>query len=160
MVADVKKSKLQPSAMASVGNDPKAKSLTDGPIGSPPRSSGKKRGAESEIGAADATQRRPLHAIRGADQEFKNKVDAALTDLELTKEVKALQWVMDQVTAAVTDLQAKAREQDDEDDLTKKRLALLDLGVANLDRDVNQVGAASKDSDDQLDEHLADLEAR
>ena len=67
---------------------------------------------------------------------------------------------MDQVTAAVKDLQAKAREQDNKNDLTKKRLTLLDLGVANLDRDVNQVGAASKDSDDQLDEHLADLEAR
>ena len=129
-------------------------------IGSPSRAVGKKRVAENDVGAADATQRRPMHVIRGADQEFKNKVVAALSDLDLTKEVKVLQWVMDQVTAAVTELQTKSREQDDRNDAVTKRLTLLDSGVADLDRDVNQVGTTSKDANEQLDEHLADLEAR
>ena len=74
------------------------------PIGSPPRMAGQKRGAETDIGGSDAAERRPPHVIRGADQEFKNKVDSALSDLERTKEVKVLQLVMDQVTAAVIEL--------------------------------------------------------
>ena len=98
--------------------------------------------------------------IRGADQEFKNKVDSALSDLELTKEVKVLQWVMDQVTAAVIELQAKTVEQDDKNDLVKKRLDIMDASIADLNLDVDQVGTVAKDSDDQLDAHLADLESR
>ena len=112
------------------------------------------------MGGSDAAQRRPLHVIRGADQEFKNKVDSALSDLELTKEVKVLQLVMDQVTAAVIQLQTKSVEQEDANDVIMKRIGAVGLDINNLDRDVNQLGAVSKDADDQLDDHMADIEAR
>ena len=101
VAADSKKQKSSAADVA-MGQIIKA-----GPIGSPGRV-GRKRGADSDLGAASASQRRGLHAIRGADQEFKDKVGQALTDMELTKEVKALQFVMDQVTVAIGELQKKA----------------------------------------------------
>ena len=128
-----------------------------GPIGSPARA-GQKRGADVDLGAANAMQRRSLHAIKGVDTEFKDKVNKALSDLELTKEVKVLQFVMDQVTSAVGELQKMAHEQGDSLDKHEKHLKNLDVQAVEQDKSVNQVGRDAKGAEKLLEDQLKDLE--
>ena len=153
-MAESKKAK----SVASAGGDVAMGQLVKaGPIGSPVRA-GQKRGADVDLGAANAMQRRSLHAIKGVDTEFKDKVNKALSDLELTKEVKVLQFVMDQVTSALGELQKMAHEQGDSLDKHEKHLKNLDVQAVEQDKSVNQVGRDAKGAEKLLEDQLKDLE--
>ena len=116
MVADKKKAKVNTSEADTVMNDP-ALAIVDGdPSSSAAASSGggsaanrtstsggTKRGAEP-VGAALPGQRRLRHAITGVTKAFRDNVNVALNELELTKSVQELQAVMDQVTKVSVEL--------------------------------------------------------
>ena len=75
-----------------------------------------KRGADTALSPghlanalpqATAGARRPQHLITGVDRDFRENVKQAITSLELTRDVKVLQCVMDQVTKSVTEIQRR-----------------------------------------------------
>ena len=77
-------------------------------------------------------QRRPQHIITGVDQDFRLKVKEAVAPLELTRDVKELQVVMDQVTKTVMELQRFTYEQEARLTVTNQRLGQFDPKVDKL----------------------------
>ena len=103
--------------------------------------SGTKRAADDGSGAAGPAQRRMQHGITGVNKDFRDKVQTALSDLELTKDVAELQAVMDQVTKVTIELQKLAGEQEAKVVLMGQRLDAFDPTVDKMDRDLRASGS-------------------
>ena len=103
--------------------------------------SGMKRAADDGLGAAAPAQRRLQHSITGVNKEFRDKVQTALSDIDLTKDVKELQFVMDQVTKVAQELQRHAGEQEARTILLTKRLDAIDPAMDQMTQDIKASGS-------------------
>ena len=102
--------------------------------------SGTKRSADDGLGAVGPAQRRLQHSITGVNKEFRDKVQIALSDLDLTKDVAELQFVMDQVTKVAQELQRQAGEQEARTILLTKRFDAVDPAMDQMTQDIKGVG--------------------
>ena len=80
------------------------------------------------------------HCLTGVDNEFRDKVQTALPDLDLTKDVAELQFVMDQVTKVAQELQRHTAEQEAQTALLTQRLDTLEPAMDKMTEDIKGVG--------------------
>ena len=125
-----------------------------------PRTAGQKRGAEKPAGAPEVVQRRELRMVTGVDPDFRGKIHVPTAPLEQTRDVKVLQYVMDQVTQAMVDVQKNFHELDARTTLCQRRLDGLDVRQGAVEHDIQKLGTDTKDAGVIVDDHFKDLEAR
>ena len=120
------------------------------------RVSGAKRGAESQSSAGTMVAQAPkkiTRFIQGATQEFRDNITLVMASPELTKELKVLQHVMDQVTAAVGELQQVSQDHETKITRSKQRHDGTDLRVGSTEQDITKLASDLKsDKQDMLDQ--------